>query len=217
MRRILWFAVPLLLAGGSLLARPQRDAAHSILGVVTDSNGTAIAGASVAAIPIDERGSAGNFGWVHVDDKGRFHLVLKQGRYIIRAKAEADGYPDPSFLLCSDPSAMFPEVTIEQADVSSVRVVLGMRGGVLAGDLRDEATQQAVPNGKLTIRDARQHDAFVELSANQGGHFQFTVPNKPVQIAATAPGYEMARYGNGQEIALSDGEHRSVTIWLTRK
>jgi hypothetical protein len=168
-------------------------------------------------MPIEENGTAGDFGWVHVDDEGRFRLALKRGHYIVRAKAEADGYPDPSFLLCSDPNASFPEVTVEQTDVSDVEVVLGTRGGLLAGDLRDEATQQAVPNGKVTIRDARRHDALVEVSANQMGHFQFTVPSRAIQVLATAPGYRVTYYGDGVELLLSEGEHRNLTIGLSRK
>jgi hypothetical protein len=69
----------------------------------------------------------------------------------------------------------------------------------------------------VTIRDARRHEVFVEVFANDGGHFQFTVPNRPVRIFATAPGYEATGYGNEAELTLSQGERRSVTLDLTHQ
>jgi hypothetical protein len=207
----------LVLIVSSLLMGFQRDTTHTVFGVVTDAHGLVVAGASVAAIPVEEKGSAGNFGWVHVDNKGRFRLVLTPGRYVVRGKDEADGYPDPSFLLCSDPNADFPEIAVEQADISDVRVVLGTRGGVVLGDLRDETTQHTVSKGKVTIRDARQQDVFVEVFTNEVGHFQFTVPNKPIQILATAPGYRVTYYEGGAELLLSGGERRTVAIGLNRE
>jgi hypothetical protein len=201
----------------SWLVALQPDTSHTVTGVVTDNRGSFVANASVAAFPIEEGGSAGNFGWIHVDGKGSFRLVLRTGRYLVRAKDEADGYADPSFLLCSDPNAGFPEISVEQADIADVRVVLGTKGGILEGDLRDKTTQQPVSKGKVTIRDARQHNVFVEVSSNGAGHFEFTVPNKTIQILVTAPGYRATYYQGGAELVLSGGEHRVVTIELTRE
>jgi hypothetical protein len=186
---------------------------HGIHGVVTDINGSVVGSASVAAVPLEEGGSAGDLGWVHTDNSGRFRLLLRPGHYVIRAKDEADGYPDPSFLLCSDSSANFPRVSVEGLDVPGVRVVLGARGGVLGGDVRDALTQQPIPNAKVTIRDAQRPNAFVEVFADKTGYFRFTVPSKPVQVIATAGGHEAARY-EGEPLILSGGQHRSVKIKL---
>jgi len=94
--------VPVLLMG---LTQAGFSSDHSVLGVVTDVNGSVVGSASVTAVPVEEGGSGGDLGWVHTDNIGRFRLLLRSGRYVIRAKDEADGYPDPSFLLCSDPRA----------------------------------------------------------------------------------------------------------------
>jgi hypothetical protein len=217
MRRGLRFAKALLVVGSLCLTSSQHEIAHTVSGLVTDAAGLALASASVAAIPVEEVASAGDFGWVRVDDQGRFRLALTPGRYVVRAKGEADGYPDPSFLLCADASSKFPEISVDGGDIPDVRVVLGTRGGILAGDLRDQITQQAVSRGKVTIRDARRHDAFVEVSANNEGHFQFTVPSKPIQITATAPGYRVTYYERGAELVLSRGERRTLIIELNRK
>jgi Carboxypeptidase regulatory-like domain len=125
-KRLLAAVVPLLLMGFTLAGFSSDG---SVLGVVTDVNGSVVAGASVTAVPVEEGGNGGDLAWVHTDNGGGFRLLLKPGRYVIRAKDEADGYPDPSFLLCSDPRANFPQVSVEGLDVSDVRVVLGTRGG----------------------------------------------------------------------------------------
>jgi hypothetical protein len=198
-----------------LLAGFQRGGPKTISGIVVDAGGAAVTAAVVAAVPADEGGSVANLSWIGVDSQGRFRLILRPGVYTLRAKDENGGYPDPSFLLCSDPKAVFPQVSVGQADLSGLRLILGQKGGIITGDLLNEITQQPVANGKITIRDARRHDAFVELSASANGRFRFTVPNKPVQIVATAPGYRDTYYDNGGELLLSGGEAKDLVIKLT--
>ena len=63
MRKRLFAAiVPLLLVG---LTPAGFSSDHSILGVVTDINGSVVVSASVTAVPLKEGGSAGDLGWVH--------------------------------------------------------------------------------------------------------------------------------------------------------
>ena len=195
----------------------------TVSGAVVDPAGSEVAHAVLEAVPRPTTGASdGMVGdrpdpWIHADSHGGFKINLPSGRYKILAKDEVDGYPDPVFSLNADPNANFPEISVEQADISDVQVVLGTKGGILQGDLRDEVTQQMVPRGKVTIRDARQHDAFVVVFANEMGRFEFTVPNKPIQVLATAPGYRVAYYRDGAELTLSEGEHRNVIIGLSRK
>jgi hypothetical protein len=179
--------------------------------------GSGVANASVEAMPILSKSSGGStaqFTWVTADNRGRYRISLSPGKYEIRAKDEADGYPDPNFLLSADPSANFPEISVEEADVSGIRVSLGAKGGVLEGDLRNEATQGTVPKGKVIIRDARTPEVFVEVFADTTGHFQFTVPHKPILISATAPGYAKTSFADGEELTFSEGERRSIIIEL---
>lgn len=214
MRKAVLLALTLLSPVAILTATgPPRD--YSVLGVVTDANGNVVPSASVSAVPIEGGGSAGDLGWLHTDNNGEFHLVLKPGRYVIRAKDEADGYPDPSFLLCSDPSAKFPQVSVGESDVSGVRVILGMKGGVLEGDLRDSSTQRTIPKAKVTVRDIQNPNAFVEIFADKMGHFRLTVPNKPLEVLAVAAGYKTARYMGSERLILSGGERRNIVIDLS--
>jgi hypothetical protein len=160
----------------------------------------------VEAFPIGKAGSAGGIAgtvsWVRTGKDGGFRLTLRSGRYEIRAKDEKNGFPDPNFLLSSDPRARFPEIWVNDADVSGVRVTLGTKGGIIDDVPRDEGTGQIISEGKVTISDARNPEAFVEVPVDKAGHFEFTVPRKPILIFATAPRYSTTYFGNKEELTL---------------
>jgi len=197
-------------------AEPQTEDAV-IKGQVVASDGSEIQSAQVTAIPITTSGHAGHLHWTNTDGHGQFHLVLKPGRYQIRAKAEADGYPDPNALFSVDPSARFPTISVAQSNISGVRVILGAKGGILVGNLRDRQSHGAISHGKVILRDARDSNRFVELTTDGQGRFQFTVPNKAFTILATAPGYKAAYFMNGQSLILSSGEQRNITLELIQQ
>ena len=190
----------------------------TVSGTVTDSTGSESAHALVQAMLRTKSESGGIVGdhpnpWIEADDHGRFRINLPPGRYKFLAKNEIDGYPDPIFLLNSGETATFPEVTVSQKHLSGVRVTLGRRGGVLEGELIDQRSREPIPRCKITIRDARNPDAYVEVFADQAGHFRFAIPSKPVLISATAPGYKTTKIAKS-ELMLSGGEHRSIGLRL---
>jgi len=154
---------------------------------------------------------------MRADDSGRFQIALKSGRYVIRAKDEGRGYPDPTFLFSRDPNSKFPEIKVRDRDLGGIRVVLGVEGGVLLIHFRDEATQQGIPGAKAVIRDAVNPEAFVEVTADQTGHLQFAVPSKPIVVSAHAPEYVSTVFHNVGELILSGGERRSITIDIKRQ
>ena len=190
----------------------------TVSGTVTDSSGSESAHALVQAMLRTKSESGGIVGdhpnpWIEADDHGRFRINLPPGRYKFLAKNEIDGYPDPIFLLNSDETATFPEVTVSQKHLSGVRVTLGRRGGVLEGELIDQRSREPIPRCKIMIRDARNPDAYVEVFADQAGRFRFAIPSKPVLISATAPGYKTTKIAKS-ELMLSGGEHRSIGLRL---
>jgi len=190
----------------------------TVSGTVTDSTGSESAHALVQAMLRTKSESGGIVGdhpnpWIEADDHGRFRINLPPGRYKFLAKNEIDGYPDPIFLLNSDETATFPEVTVSQKHLSGVRVTLGRRGGVLEGELIDQRSREPIPRCKIMIRDARNPDAYVEVFADQAGRFRFAIPSKPGLISATAPGYKTTKIAKS-ELMLSGGEHRSIGLRL---
>jgi hypothetical protein len=190
----------------------------TVSGTVADSTGSESAHALVQAMRRVKSESSGTVGdhpnpWIQTDSHGRFRINLPPGRYKFLAKNEIDGYPDPIFLLNSDKTATFPEVTVSKKDISDVRVTLGKRGGVLEGELVDQQSREPVPRGKITIGDARNVDVYVEVFADHAGHFRFAVPGKPILVSATAHGYKTTKFENG-ELNLAGGEHHTIVVGL---
>src|SRR5271167_3292100 len=90
-----------------------------VSGVVTDAAGSEVAHASIEALPRAGAEPVGTVGdrpnpWIQANAHGRFTISLFPGRYKIRAKDESDGYPDPVFMLNSDPAARLPEISVQR-------------------------------------------------------------------------------------------------------
>lgn len=183
-------------------------------GQVLNPESMPAANCSVEAVPIRDNGFAGNLMWTKADDKGIFHLTLDVGRYEIRAKDEVQGYPDPNVLLSLDPEAVFPEVTVSKEPISGVQVRLGPRGGILEGNVRDETTHRAIGGARITIRDVKRPQAFVDIFSDKAGRFRFTVPSRPLSISVSATGYKTITFQGGQAVTLLGGEHNVISVEL---
>lgn len=182
-----------------------------VSGIVADPADLPVSGASVEAVPIRSGGFAGSLMWIKADTDGHFRLTVEPGKYEIRGKAEAEGYPDSDSLLAHDPEASFPTITVGKDEVRGVVVRLGRRGGILEGDITNANTGNPVPNAKVRISDIAKPEAFVEVFADKSGYFSWTVPPKTVAVSATAPGYKTR---SGPEVMLSGGEHQKILIDL---
>lgn len=189
----------------------------TVSGVVYDLTGAPLPNSSVEAVPIDSEGFVGNLTWTQTDDHGNFALHLREGRYQIRGKKEADGYPDPNSLLSVDVNAVFPEVVVSKRDIEGVHVTLGLKGGLLEGRVLRKTSRDSIHQAKITIRDARRPEAFVELFTDKTGLFRFTVPSKPLIVSVTAEQYRTIYLDKGGEWTPSSGEHRTVTFELEAK
>lgn len=216
-KKIAVITVSLALVVSAVLAQTNETTAAAVIsGQVLDSDRTEVPNAQVAAflIPVGSSAIAGNISWTPTDDHGRFRITLRPGRYIIRAKAEQSGYPNPDALLSADPSARFPTISVEQSDLSAIVVILGKKGAVLEGYTYDAQSRAAISGSKVTLQDVRNSRAIVELTTDKSGHFQFTIPAKPIFVFASAPGFKSVRFAKGQPLTLSSGEHRSISIEL---
>jgi Carboxypeptidase regulatory-like domain len=185
-----------------------------VVGTVVASDGSPIPNASVEAVQLTSGNQDINIcqlQWSKVDKDGRFRLNLSPGRYEIRAKDETDGYPDPNFLLSKDPNSDFPVITVDNQELSEIKVRLGSKGGILEGELLDQATLSPIEKGKITIADAEQPSIFVEVFTDKEGRFQFVVPNKAILVSGSAPGHAGSPR---QQVILAEGEHRKMTIDL---
>jgi hypothetical protein len=133
----------------ALFVNNAAGAQASLSGVVHDSSGAPLPNSSVEAVPIDSEGFVGNLTWTQTDDHGNFRLHLREGRYEIRGKKEADGYPDPNSLLSVDLNAVFPEVVVSKRDIEKVEVRLGREGSRVGR----ESSRQSVPRSRPPSQD----------------------------------------------------------------
>ncbi len=188
-------------------------------GVVLDSSGRKVPHAFVEAVPLLAKSTNGTIGntpspWIPADESGAFKLELSPGQYRIRAKAEADGYPDPSFWVGRDPTSGFPEIHVGEKELVNIKVVLGQRGGILMGTVEDSQNHKPINGAKVRIQDARNELAYVEVFTGSAGRFQYTILSKPLLVFISAAGYKPFRLNNGDEVTVSPAEHREVTVPL---
>jgi hypothetical protein len=214
MMKKLLFATGLVIFAFVSAYAGDTPASQVVSGLVVTQDGSQVPNASVQAVPIGGRGTVGNQSWVAADKEGRFAILIKPGRYQIRAKAEDGGYPDPNFLFSADASAAFPSVEVSEHGIDDVRVVLGSKGALLEGEVRDEHSGRPLQKAKVTISDANEPHAFVEVFTNDMGQFHFVVLAKPIVITAAAVGYTSPNVKDGERVTLSPGERRRVVIRL---
>jgi hypothetical protein len=187
---------------------------RAVSGVVVAQDGSALSNVAVQAVPMGGAGIVGTLTWTPAAKDGKFQIFLKPGSYQIRAKAEGEGFPDPSFLFSADQHATFPNIVVGEHNVSDVRVVLGSRGGLLEGEVRDQLTGNPVQKATVTIIDANNSKAYVELFTNDAGQFHFTVPSKPILMHITATGYIPSSANGGGSISVPPGERHEEVIRL---
>ena len=198
------------------LAWGQGDPQYSVSGVVVTAMGNVVPGALVSAWPLAEHGAGGSGHWVSANSEGKFTLSLTRGSYEIRAKDERDGYPDPSYLLCADSRAQFPRIIVEHRNIEDIRVSLGEQGGTPRILLRDGETKRPILRAKVTVRDAENAAAFVELSADNQGKIFFAAPHKLLIVTASAPGYREGSHGD-EMLEPSDGRNTDLTFDLAHE
>lgn len=194
-------------------------ATHAVHGVVITTDGLPVPGAQVWALPLPSsgRGIAGDFSPVNADAHGHFALRLSPGRYVIRAKSDRGGYPNPDAILSRDPTAHFPIVTVAAQNISGVIVRLGKKGAFLQGEVYDVRSMAPIPNAKVTIRDAHNSKGILILTCDNSGRFQYVLPSKPILISAGAAGYRTKHFAGGRPVTLSSGEHRTISFKLGRE
>lgn len=185
--------------------------AYHVSGTVVGADGKPVPNSMVAALHISPQSSAGSFGYTPTNDRGEFQFALPPGEYTIIAKAEEQGYGDPTALLNRVTDTKFPRINV-RSDMEGISVQLGRKGGVVEGTLVDKNTGRPI-KGDISFSDASDPSAIATVYSNLEGRFRFTLPPKAVKVSAAATGYQ--RTALRDAFVLVDGEHRSVTIEMT--
>jgi hypothetical protein len=101
-----------------------------------------------------------------------------------------------------------------------VDIHLGPPDGILEGTVVDRDTGAVVPFARIAIRWKEDPSVFRSEGISRTGHFLYALPDRPISIEITAPGYQPWIYTNPSTyvrfIELKSTDHQAVKIELER-
>ena len=168
---------------------PQRAGrAGAISGIVVDTEGNPVSQATVVARMRSP--SAGPLIPAQADRRGRFTMTgLKAETYELYATKEEDGYAESPATFYVGTKPIIQQITLNQNEVSSGNVIrVGPKALKLFGHVVDAVTKKPVGNGRITMRRVDNPHAFFQTGVH--GSFKLLVPQVPITVEVTAPGYE---------------------------
>jgi hypothetical protein len=205
----------------AVLLPQNQEERVSLAGHVYNSNGAPLAGARVFLFPL-EAAVEGPLPAAATGEDGSYHLTSPAfGKTRICASLERLGYPDTRGKLFASPTDHFPEVVLARgAELENVDIHLGPPDGLIEGTVIDKNTGAIVPFARITLRWPQEPSVFMSAGISSGGHFQYALPNRPISIEITAPGYRPWTYSDPSShahfIQLRSTDHPSLKIELER-
>jgi hypothetical protein len=193
----------------------------SLAGHVYDNQGKGLGGARIFLFPL-EAAVGGPLPVAISNEDGSYRLTSPAfGKTRICASLERLGYPDTFNKVFSSPADHFPELVLSPgAEFGSVDIHLGPPDGILEGTVVDRDTGAVVPFARIAIRWKEDPSVFRSESISRTGHFLYALPDRPISIEITAPGYQPWTYTNPSTyvrfIELKSTDHQAVKIELER-
>ncbi len=136
-----FFAVALLATSLYASSETKNQLTGEIKGTLTDQSGSAVADATVYAVPQFLTLDSVTPRSVKTDANGAFNFrgKFQLGTYKLYVRKDEDGYPDPLKGLCADLKGEAPSVVLSDDHRSAiVKVKLGEKAAVMAGRVLDE-------------------------------------------------------------------------------
>lgn len=166
-----------------------------ITGHVFDAEGNPVANAEVFAQLADGTPLVGRRAETETDKDGKFFINnVKPGLNRVFALKPEDGYPDTSSPLYRTNSQATTEIFVLAGQViSGVIVRLGQRCEKLVGSVVDAGTNSPIKYAQITLHKADNPAIYISFSSDADGKFERLLPPIPIQIKATARGYEESR------------------------
>jgi carboxypeptidase family protein len=195
-----------------------------VKGRVVDQTGHAVAGAKVSSM-ITDRPPRGRLMSSLTDAQGQFTLRCAQpGSNRVYVSKEDQYYPDTFLSPFVDPKLVPIVNVVEQGITEGVEVHLPPRGGKLAAQVIDAATQKPVDGANMTFCKADNPSKCLTINATSAdGHFSMVLPSIRLTFKVSAPGYEDWYYKEGSaslraaKILLTPGSSKRLTIPLRPK
>jgi hypothetical protein len=174
---------------------PQRAGrGGTISGIVVDMEGNPV---SQADVSVRRRNAmTGPDIPAQADKQGRFTVTgLEAETYQISASKEEDGYPEASTAtFYAGIKAIIQQITLNENEVSSGNVIrVGPKALKLFGRVVDAVTKKPVNRVRITMRRVDNPGDFFQTGVH--GSFKVLVPQVPITVEVSAPGYEKKDLG----------------------
>jgi hypothetical protein len=118
------------------------------------------------------------------------------------ASKEEDGYPQLTSTFYAGTKSIIQQITLNENEVSSGNVIrAGPKALKLFGHVVDAVTKKPVNGARITLRRVDNPGAFLEKGLN--ARFRILVPQVPITVEVSAPGYEKRNLGT---LTLKGGE-----------
>lgn len=196
-------AICLLLECGnaSMQSGDAAPTVGSIRGMVLDDKRKAASGAKVFDLPMGSPMN-GKEHYAVTNSQGAFELnSVSIGKVMVVATKE--GYPDGRLAVFAGDDEP-PVVDVRQGMVTSgVVVELGPKGATIAGKVLDDSTHKTVRTARVLLSREDHTDWFEETTVSVEGAFELVVPQKPMKLTVTAPGYALWTYESTDKSAKS--------------
>jgi Carboxypeptidase regulatory-like domain len=211
--------VVLLAVGTAAVAQAPSDWV-TVTGTVVDSENRPAEAAKITVFPM-EVAISGGLPYATTDAEGKFRLSSPAfGRTRFCAVKEAAGYPDTQLLLFVSATQIadtMPEVLLTPGARVSVNIRLPEPDGVIVGIVTDAVTKLPVRTARIRLDRHDRVTAMHSTTLDPSGRFTYALPDAPIEVTITAPGYKPWSYvdSNGAKaLRLSAGEHRNLDIEL---
>jgi len=171
----------------------QAGRGGTISGIVVDTEGNPVSQASVSA---RKRTSfTGPLIPAQADKQGRFTMTrLEADTYQIYASKEEDGYPRLNSTFYAGTKSIIQQITLNENEVSSGNVIrVGPKALNLFCRVVDAVTKKPVNGVRITMRRVDNPAAFFQTGVH--GSFRILVPQVPITVEVSAPGYEKEDLG----------------------
>jgi hypothetical protein len=156
------------------------------------------------------------------DESGGYRLSVPPftGRTRLSAAKPSSGYPDTQGLLFASGKENMPLVhLLPGASLEGINIILGPPDGTLTGRVVDKITGTSVPNARITLHRSDPESVY-SSSLPFDGSFSFALPQAPIGLLITAPGYLSWKYRDDKTgraaVVLSGSDHLRITVELSR-
>ena len=186
--RVISHAVDRRIPAGETHGAHQAGRGGTISGIVVDMEGKPV---SQADVSVRRRNAmTGPDIPAQADKQGRFTVTgLEAETYQISASKEEDGYPHLASTFYAGTKSIIQQVTLNENEVSSGNVIrVGPKALKLFGRVVDAVTKKPVNRVRITMRRVDNPGDFFQTGVH--GSFRILVPQVPITVEVSAPGYE---------------------------